>query len=209
VVTTSNGGDITTRGWIFDHDFPEGAEEIAAFNGKTVVARIANVVISGVNFQYSTASTLEFWRNTLAKSLTITQSVETSGNYIYASLLNSPNGSLLTAVNVNGDPTPTEIHLKDANLTFTVELAPHEARVIPINTTIGEYAIIYSTSEIFHSQDSQNWLLGGTCGTTGEIVFAKQAKISLDGTPCELQPHPLGYILRYEHAKTPLKISFA
>ncbi|MCK5843498.1 MAG: beta-galactosidase, partial [Victivallales bacterium] len=90
VVEAVHGGEMTTRGWIFDHDFPENADPIAAFNGKTVVAKIANVVVSGVNFQYSTTSTLDFWQKTLSEFLAISPSVKTSGNYAYASLLNSP-----------------------------------------------------------------------------------------------------------------------
>lgn len=36
--------------------------------------------------------------------------------------------------------------------------------------------------------------------------FAKIAEITIDGTPCELQSHPLGYVLRYAHTKKPLEM---
>ena len=208
VLKFRNGDVSTVRGWINIHEFPDECEQLAFFEGKTVVAKIADVVVSGIDFQYTTAASLRFWEAVLADALDIRPTVRTEGNYLHTSLLTAGDGSLLAVTNINGDPSPSILRLRDSDLEFSAELAPHEARILPVGTQLDGHAIVYSTSEITRPRDSHVWLLHGACGTFGELVFRENENVMIDGAPCELERTPEGYVLRYTHARNPRELKF-
>lgn len=206
VINLPDGEEITAGGWLWIHDFPKDSKVLANFENSPITIKTGNVVVSGFDAAFTTYASLNFWRDITQDTLNIKPVVKTENNYYYTKLLAGKNGSLLLVMNITGNTAPALI--KIAQLPdFTLELGEYEARILPINVSVGDRKIIYSTSEIIQSQDKTHYELHGKPGTLGRIVFAENNEVLLNGKTVKPQNTDGQYIIEYFHEATALKLN--
>lgn len=207
VVNVGNGKFITETGWLFVHEYPDRSEIIGTANGKPVIGRIGNVIVSGIDVRFTTGSTLEFWESLIVGKMKVFPSIKSSGNYYYASLLGTVDKGLVTVVNVTGDTSAGLVKLPDAGISMTLELGATEARCLPVNLELDGIKICYSTSEIIRSDDGKSYELHGCPGTRGCLAFPVPVILEMNGRVRKAKADGDLFSVVYTHQIKPIKIS--
>jgi len=207
-IDIGNSKAITETGWLFVHRYPEGSEILASADGKPVVAKVGNVIVSGIDARFTTGSTLKFWKSVLLEKLAISATIESSGNFYYACLLGTAEKGLLTVANITGNTSAGKVSLSNGDLVMTLELGETEARCLPINLALDGVKLRYSTSEIQRSDDGLYYELHGCPGTRGCIAFVGPTTFFMDGTRTMAEQRGQIYVVEYTHQIIPIKIAF-
>ena len=213
VVDYANGKQVGLNGWLWVHDFPEGSEELASFEGRPLAARLpaarGQALVAGLDMSFTTLSSLDLWQNLWAAA-GLEPAIRTEGNWYHALLKRGPQAGLLSIANLTGYTGPCTFRLAHPEpeldeVTLTVELSPHEARCLLIGLPIPGYRLLYATSEIIPCEDApQKWELHGQSGTPGELCFAAPTSGRLNGQPVASEETGEGHVLAYRHQDQPL-----
>ncbi|HEY3416194.1 MAG TPA: hypothetical protein VGM23_04850, partial [Armatimonadota bacterium] len=204
-----DGGRVGVDGWVYTYELPDGSETLASFKGQPVIAKVpagrGSAVVAGIAPVYTTLSTLRLWRQVMESALGVQPAVRTEGAYCHALLRQSPLGSVLTLLNLAGQVGETTVHLPGDQRTFTLELAPHEARCLLLGVRLGDVHLVYTTSELIPlSPDRRLVELHGVPGTPGELAFTAPVTGLLEGQPVATEPCGAYHVLQYRHGLEPM-----
>lgn len=211
---TYDGNEIITHSWISVYKFNKNNKPLAFYKDKTVATSVTlekgKAVVVGFEAIYNNANVASFWRNIFTEECSITPVASVKNGYF--SLFSRINGDMhfLSVGNAMGTLEPDI--LSCSGYTFSLELTPHECRILVFNAPIlnNENKICYSTSEIIPLNSLCSEMeLHGAIGTEGKIVFAKPATVTLNGTIVSLDKDKDGYSLSYEHTKKPIVLSIS
>ncbi|MHB9026270.1 MAG: beta-galactosidase [Armatimonadota bacterium] len=208
-----DGDRVGVDGWIYTYELSDGSETLASYGERPVIAKApagrGAAVVAGIDPVYTTLSTLRLWRLVIENAMGLQPAVRMEGTYCHALLRQSPSGSVLTLLNLAGQVGETTVHLRDEQLTFTLELAPHEARCLLLGVQLGEARLIYATSELIPlSPDRRRLELHGAPGTPGELAFAHPVVGLLDGQPVAGEISGEYHVIRYRHGLAPMVFEF-
>jgi beta-galactosidase len=208
-------GDQTgVNGWIFVHEFSSVGKVLSKYQGQPVIASSVldkgQAVVGGLDISFTNVSGLRLWQQIFQNIMNIRPAVTVTGNYCHTLLRRGVDCDILTVMNLTGRKGPTMIHFRERNISFEIDLQPHEARCLVLGVDLAgkTQRLIYTTSEIIGlDADRRNLELYGREGTTGELAFARPVTALLDDRPITATPAQGGYyVLRYDHGCRPRHI---
>lgn len=213
VVSTVCKQNLAVHSWMCVYKFAKESKQLALYQDKVVAASIeiekGKAVVVGFEALYNNAQSVAFWRNVFVNECGVIPSAcEKRG---YFSLFSRKNGDKHFLAVGNAAGTLEQGVIQCGGYEFSLELMPHEGRILTFNMPIlkGKNKICYSTSEIVPlDSERSKFELHGSVGTKGKIVFSKPGMIKVNGLPVSLIQEKEGFAFLYEHAKTPHIISF-
>lgn len=212
VVSTAYNQTLSVHSWICVYEFSKKSKALAFYQDKATAVSLetgkGKAVVVGFEAVYNNAQSAAFWRNIFAEECGILPSAQEKQGYFSLFSRKKEDMHFLAVGNAAGTWEPGTIQCEGYE--FTLELMPHEGRILTFNVPVlkGENKICYSTSEIIPlDSERSKFELHGFPGTKGKIVFSKPGIIELNGRQVPLKQEKDGFALLYEHSKRPCTIS--
>lgn len=212
VVQAWGGQELSVHSWMSVYNFSRENKPLAFYKGKAVASSVTaeqgKAVVAGFEALYNNGQSVSFWKDVFEKECGISPAASEKNGYFSLFSRKDETMHFLSVGNAAGTLEPGIIRC--AGYEFSLELMPHEGRILIFNVPVldGKNHVCYSTSEVIPLDPERSRMeLHGAPGTRGKIVFSGACKVCLNGSPVSLSKDKDGFALLYEHTREAFLIS--